>query len=60
LFKGTTEIDEYPNVFGEYQYTYTWKDATTNEVIASSNTAKSIEVTPRDVNFSKTYICDVG
>ena len=60
LFKGTTEIDDYPNVFGEYQYTYTWKDATTNEVIVSSNTAKSIEVTPRDVNFSKTYICDVG
>lgn len=52
LFKGGEEIDRYE----PYDYIYTWRD------LNSSWTAegKTLTINADDVNFSRTYVCDVS
>ena len=53
LFKGGKEIDAYE----PYEYTYVWKDANDS---SWSREGKTLTVTANDVNFSRTYVCDVS
>lgn len=53
LFKAGIEIDQY----APYDYIYTWSDA--NDSTWSYN-GKNLVVMAEDVNFSRTYICDIS
>ena len=53
LFKGGQEVD----VYEPYEYTYIWRDANDSSWFSSG---KTLTVTADEVNFSRTYICDVS
>ena len=53
LFKGGQEVD----VYEPYEYVYIWRDANDS---SWSSSGKTLTVTADEVNFSRTYICDVS
>lgn len=53
LFKAGREIDAYE----PYEYNYTWRDLNNS---SWSSSGKTLEVTANDIDFSRTYVCDVS
>lgn len=54
IYKGGLEVDRYE----PYEYSYTWTDVSAPNKVLSTN--KTITVSAADVNFSRTYVCDIA